>query len=93
MVSFDSDAGDVTHGVAEAVAQDLHEEVDGVAGQLALGPAPAGVFDDQAGIGGQLVVAGFTFDELEAAFLEQWNQRGDAGGADLFARPAWSGRA
>jgi hypothetical protein len=34
-------AGDRTHGVVEAQAEDLDMEVNGVAGQITLGPAPA----------------------------------------------------
>ena len=37
----------------EGQAEDLDVEVDGVAGELAFGPAPVAVFDDEAGIGGQ----------------------------------------
>ena len=39
-------ARDFSHGVVEAQAQDLDEEVDGVAGQLALGPPPVTVLHD-----------------------------------------------
>ena len=44
-----SDLGsrDLAHGVVEGQAEDLGTEVDGVAGQIALGPTPTGVFDDQ----------------------------------------------
>jgi hypothetical protein len=44
---------DLAHGVVEGQAEDLEVEVDGVAGQIALGPAPIGVFDDQTRISGQ----------------------------------------
>ena len=44
---------DLAHGVVEGQAEDLDAEVDGVAGQIAFGPAPVAVFDDEAGIGGQ----------------------------------------
>ena len=84
-------AGDLAHGVVEGQAEDLDEEVNGVAGQVALGPAPVAVFDDQAGIGGQVKVARLACDELEPALLEQRDQRGQAGGADLFAGPARAG--
>ena len=60
-----SGAGDLAHGVVEGQAEDLDKEVDGVAGQIALGPAPVAVFDDEAGEGGQNEVAGLLFDELE----------------------------
>lgn len=48
-----SGSGDVAHGVVEAQAEHAHEEVDGVAGQVALGPAPVAVFNEQSWIGGQ----------------------------------------
>ena len=41
----------MAHGVVEGEAQDLDEEVDRVAGQVALGPAPITVFDDETGEG------------------------------------------
>jgi len=31
---------------------------------------------------GQLKVAGFPFEELQAAPLQEWNERSEAGGAD-----------
>ena len=45
------------HGFVEAHSQDSHAEVDGVAGQVAFGPAPVALLDDQTGIGGQSEVA------------------------------------
>jgi len=51
-------AGDLAHGVVEGEAEDLDKEVDGVAGQVALGPAPVTVFDQEALVGGQLEVTG-----------------------------------
>jgi hypothetical protein len=63
-------------------------EVDGVAGEVAFGPAPVTVFYDQAGIGGQNKIARLAFDELESALLEERNQWDQPGGADFFARPA-----
>ena len=78
---------DLAHGVVEGQAEDLGTEVDGVAGQIALGPAPIGVFDDQTGIGGQAKIASLAFDQLETTLLEQWGQRHYTGGADLLARP------
>ena len=39
-------SSDLAHGVVEGQAEDLGAEVEGVAGQIALGPAPIGVFDD-----------------------------------------------
>ncbi|HEY6182195.1 MAG TPA: hypothetical protein VIW67_08115 [Terriglobales bacterium] len=71
--------GDFAHGVVEVQAQDLNEEVDGVAGQLALGPSPVAVLDDQTRIGGQLVVAGFPFDELECRVFAGAEREGRGG--------------
>jgi len=76
--------------VVEGQAEHLDMEVNGIAGQIAFGPAPVGVFDDEAGIGRQNKIAGLTRDELEAALLEQWRQRGEPGGADLLVRPPWA---
>jgi len=79
---------DVPHGVVEGQAEDLDMEVNGVAGEVALRPAPVAVFDDEAGIRWQNIIAGFARDELESALLEQRNQRNDPGGADLLATPS-----
>ena len=49
-------------------AQDLDKEVNGVAGELALGPAPVAVFDEQARIGGQLEV-------VRRASSTSWSRR------------------
>ena len=65
---------DLAHGVVEGQAEDLGIEVDGIAGQIALGPTPIGVFDDQTGIGGQAKVAGLALEQLEATLLEQRGQ-------------------
>jgi hypothetical protein len=73
----------VPHGVVEGHAQNLDEEVNGIAGQMALRPAPIGVFDDEAGISGQKVIARLPRDELESAFFQKRNQWGEPGGADL----------
>jgi len=59
------------HGVAEGQAEDLVMEVNGVAGQIALGSAPVAVLDDGAGIGGQGKIARFAFDQFQVALLEQ----------------------
>lgn len=85
-------SGDVAHGVVEGQAKDLDVEVNGVAGQIAFGPAPVAVLDDEAGIGGQKVIARLAGDGLESALLEQWQQRSQPSGADLLARPASGGR-
>ena len=68
-------AGDPAHGVVEGQAEDLDVEVDGVAGQIALGPAPVTVFDDEAGIGGQNKIARLACDEFQPALLEQRKRR------------------
>ena len=81
-------AGDLAHGVMEGQAEHLDMEVNGVAGQIAFGPAPVTVFDDEAGVSGQNKIAGLVWDELESVFFKQRNQWGDPGGADLFAGPA-----
>jgi hypothetical protein len=36
----------------EGEAEHLDMEVDGIAGEVAFGPAPIAVFDDESGIGG-----------------------------------------
>ncbi len=64
-------SGDLAHGVVEAQAQNLNEEVDGVAGQVASRPLPIAVFDDQIRIGGLLVVFRFAFEKLKPAPLQE----------------------
>ena len=81
-------ASDLAHGVVKGQAEDLDVEVNGVAGEVAFGPAPVGVFDDETGKGGQNKITRLTRDELETALLEQRRQRGEPGGADLLARPS-----
>ncbi len=80
--------GNFAHGVVEGPAEHLDKEVDGVAGEVALGPAPVGVLDDETGEGWQLEVADVTFDERELSVLEQRNQGRLPGRPDLFAGPA-----
>ena len=82
---------DLAHGVMEGQAEDLDVEVNGVAGEIAFGPAPVAVFDDEAGIGGQNKIARLAGDELESALLEQRHQRGQPGSADLLARSTKNG--
>jgi len=72
-------------------AEDLDEEVDGVAGEIPFGPAPITVFDQETLVSGQLEVTCGQLDELEATPLEQRGQGCDSGGADLLARP-WAFR-
>jgi hypothetical protein len=62
-------AGDVADGVVEGQSQDLDVEVNGVAGQIAFGPAPIGVFDDKTGKGGQNKIARFAEHQTQAALL------------------------
>ena len=88
VVFYISAAGDPAHGVVEGQAEDLDEEVDGVAGEVALRPTPIRVFDQEALVMGQYEVPGGQLDELEAALLEQRGQRSYAGGSDLLTRPA-----
>ena len=84
------DAGDLAHGIVEGQAENLDVEVNGVAGQVAFGPAPVAVFDDETGISWQNKIAGLLGNELKPALLEQRHQRCQSGGADLFARPPWA---
>ena len=76
------------HGIVEGQAEDLNAEVNGVAGEVALRPAPIAVLDDEARISGQSKIACFVRDELESALLEQRGEGGQSGGADLLACPA-----
>src|SRR5436190_19056229 len=80
--------GDLAHSIIEGQAENLDEEVDGVACQLALWPTPIAVLDEQALVSGQFKIDGRQLDELEASPAQQGNQRSHAGGADLLSRPA-----
>lgn len=71
----------------EGEAQDTHEEVDGVAGQVPLGPTPVTLFDDQAGIAGQGEVARVVFDQFQSTFPEQWGQRSQSSDPDRITGP------
>jgi hypothetical protein len=73
-------SSDLAHGVVEGQAEDLGTEVDGVPGQIALGPAPIGVFDDQTGIGGKL--------KLPASRSISWRPRFWSSGASGTIRAA-----
>ena len=77
----------MAHGVVEGQFEHLDMEVDGVAGEIALRPAPITVFEDESGKGRQLKVARLPCDEWESSFLQEWNQWGQARGADLLAGP------
>jgi hypothetical protein len=84
-------AGDLAHGVVERQAENLNVEVNGVTGKVTFRPAPVAVFDDEAGISWQNIIARLARDQLESTLLEQRHQRREPGGADLFTRPpgAW----
>ncbi len=77
------------HGVVEAQTQDVRAEVDGISGEVALGPAPVAVLHDETGKGGHEEVAAAGFDEGEAAFFEERPQGHEPGRADLLTRPPW----
>src|ERR1051325_2015384 len=47
-----SGSDDLAHGVVEAHLENVDEEVDGIALEVALGPAPIAFFDDETGKGG-----------------------------------------
>ena len=79
---------DIVHGLLEGQTQDLGMEVDGVASEVTLRPAPVAVLDDEAGKGGQQEIAASVFEQLEAPLLEQRQERGQSRGTDLFASPA-----
>ncbi len=63
-------------------------EVDGVAGEVAFGPSPVAILDDETGKGRQKVVAAPAFKQLKVSFLKQRQERSQSGGADLLASPA-----
>ena len=77
---------DLAHGGVQGEAQDMDEEVDGVPGFVPSWPAPITVFDNQTWKSGQNEIACGFFDELKSALLEQWQQQGVPGGADLLTR-------
>ena len=58
-------SGDLAHGVVEGPAEDPVEKVDGGVGEVALGPAPVGVFDNQTRISGQKKIAAGLGEELD----------------------------
>ena len=82
-------SGEFSHGGVEAQAEDLDEEVDGVAALIPFGPAPVAVFDDETGEGGHEEVVAAGFDEWEPALFKQGQQRREPGGADLFPGPTY----
>jgi hypothetical protein len=76
----------------EGEAEDFREEVDGVARLISFGPAPIGVFDEEALVCEHFEVLGGAFVEPKAPFLEQRSQGSHAGGADLLPGPGLGGR-
>lgn len=81
-------ASNLAHGVVEGQAEHLDVEVNGVAGEVAFGPAPVTVFDDETGIGGQNKIARLSRDELESAFFQDLNQWSQSRGTDLLPGPS-----
>jgi hypothetical protein len=73
-------AGDVAHSVVKWEAEDLDEEVNGVAGEVALGPAPVTVFEQQG------VVAASS--KLSAGRSTSWRPRRWSSGASGAMRAA-----
>ena len=69
----------------ERQAENLDEEVNGIASEVALGPAPITIFKQEALVRRQFEVAGGLFGELKAPPLEQRGQGSYAGGSDLLA--------
>ena len=69
MMAWARSGQDGVHGRVEREALDFDEEVDGVAGQLALGPAPIAVFDKEAAVGGDGKISGLALDEGETVFF------------------------
>jgi hypothetical protein len=64
---------DLAHRLVEAQAEHLNEEVDGVASLVARRPTPIGPFDSETRKGREDEVAGVAFEQLHAAFLQQWS--------------------
>jgi hypothetical protein len=86
-------ACDLLHGVVEGKANDLDEEVDGIAREVPLGPAPVGVFDEETWMVDQFVVAPFPLAQGEATSVKEGEDRSHPCGADLITRPSWCGSA
>ncbi len=53
----------------EGQTEYLDVKVNGVAGEVAFGPAPVAVLDDETGIDRQNKIAGLARDDLKAALL------------------------
>ena len=79
-------ACDLLHGVVEGEAYDPDEEVDGIARELALRPAPVGLFDEETRMVDQLVVAPFALAQGEVTSVEEGEDRSHPCGAYLIAR-------
>ena len=58
----------------EAHPEDLDKEVDGIAGDVAFGPAPIRLFDQKVRDSGQFEVTRRSLNNLQALFLEQRQQ-------------------
>lgn len=82
---------DSVHGFVEREPLDFDEEVDGVPGQIALGPAPIAVFDGESAVGGDGKISGLALDEGETVFFQERSQLHFSGGADLFFGPGLGG--
>ena len=52
-------ADDLSHGIVERKAEDFDMKVDGVSGEVTLGPSPVGFFYDETLVGRQGEVVGF----------------------------------
>lgn len=83
-----SGRGEDEHGVVKGKPEDLGVEVDGVAGEVAGGPAPVGVLDDETGEGGEGKIAAAGLEQLQSALCEQGSKGNEPGVADLFTSPA-----
>jgi len=84
---------DQTHGVVEGKPQDFGEEVDGVSGEIPLGPAPVIFFDQESWIGAQMEVSSGELFQGQSAFGEDGEQGGQSRGPDLLTIPARLGSA
>jgi hypothetical protein len=83
----------LVHGDVKGQAENVNVEVNGVAGQIALGSAPVAVFGDVAGIDGQNTIAASLAMNSSPRCWSNGGS-GERGGADLFTRPPgaiWEG--
>jgi hypothetical protein len=65
-------AGNLAHGLVEGQAEHPHKEINGVAFQISLRPAPVAVFDEQTWVIGQFEVAGGRLDQFQPALSTIW---------------------